>query len=145
MPHLTYTIRPATWQQDEQALRQIRQQVFIEEQNVPTELEWDGEDETAFHLLAEDNRGKPIATARMLADGHIGRVAVLASWREQGIGTALMEQMLVEAANRHLKNIFLDAQVDAISFYEKFGFQAEGKTFLDAGILHRHMVRKTYT
>ncbi len=145
MPHPTYTIRPATWQQDERALRQIRQQVFIEEQNVPTELEWDGEDETAFHLLAEDSEGNPIGTARILPDGHIGRVAVLASWREQGIGTALMEHMLAEAENRHFKNIFLDAQVDAISFYEKLGFQAEGKTFLDAGILHRHMVRKTYT
>lgn len=145
MPHSTYTIRPATWQQDEQALRLIRQQVFIEEQNVPTELEWDGEDESAFHLLAEDRTGQPVATARMLADGHIGRVAVIAPWRRHGIGTALMQQMIVEAKNREFKKIFLDAQIEAISFYQQLGFQAEGKTFLDAGILHRHMTLALYT
>lgn len=139
-----FTIRPATWQQDEQALRQIREQVFIAEQNVPTELEWDGEDETAFHLLAEDSEGNPIGTARLLPDGHIGRVAVLIPWRGHGVGTLLMQEMLRQARTEGHSKVFLDAQVAAIEFYCKLGFQTEGKTFLDAGILHRHMVLELY-
>ncbi len=145
MPHPACSIRSATWQQDEQALRQIREQVFIEEQNVPTELEWDGEDETAFHLLAEDSEGNPIGTARMLPDGHIGRVAVLTRWRHCGIGSLLMQEMMRQAREKGHRKVFLDAQVAAIEFYRKLGFQTEGKTFLDAGILHRHMVLELYT
>ena len=145
MPQQTFTIRPATWQQDKQALSQIREQVFIREQNVPTELEWDGEDETALHLLAEDGDGNPIGTARMLQDGHIGRVAVLSPWRGRGVGSALMKQVLKTATHEHHRKVFLDAQIDAIGFYQKLGFNAEGITFMDAGIPHRHMVRKMYT
>lgn len=145
MPQPSFAIRPASWQQEGEALRKIREQVFIREQNVPTELEWDGEDETAFHLLAEDTDGNPIGTARMLPDGHVGRVAVVASWRGSGVGMALMRQMLKVAETKQYTKVFLDAQVEAIGFYQKLGFEAEGKTFLDAGILHRHMVRKTYT
>jgi predicted GNAT family N-acyltransferase len=141
----SFTIRTASWEQDNAALRLIREQVFMQEQNVPEELEWDGEDESAFHLLAEDDQGNPIGTARMLADGHIGRVAVVAPWRGRGVGTALMRQMLETARERNYREIFLDAQVDAIDFYRKLGFECEGKTFLDAGIPHRHMVRDMYT
>jgi predicted GNAT family N-acyltransferase len=140
-----FTIRPTSWQQDSEALRLIREQVFMQEQHVPEELEWDGEDEEALHLLAEDDQGNPIGTARMLSDGHIGRVAVLAPWRGRGVGTALMRQMLETARERNYREIFLDAQVDAIDFYHKLGFETEGEPFLDAGILHRHMVRDMYT
>jgi predicted GNAT family N-acyltransferase len=143
--HPTFTIRPTSWQQDEPALRLIREQVFIQEQNVPTELEWDGEDETAFHLLAEDEEGNPTGTARMLPDGHIGRVAVVKSWRGRGVGTALMQRMLKAAEAWNYTVVFLDAQVDAIDFYRKLGFESKGKTFMDAGIPHRHMVLNRYT
>lgn len=147
MPNTTnsFTIRPASWLQDNAALRLIREQVFIQEQNVPREMEWDGEDKAAFHLLAEDDHGNPIGTARMLADGHIGRVAVVAPWRGRKVGTALMQEMLKTAELRNYRNVFLDAQVDAIDFYCKLGFEAGGKTFMDAGIPHRHMVLKMYT
>ncbi len=141
----TFTIRPASWQQDEIALRQIREQVFIQEQNVPTELEWDGRDEAAFHLLAEDADGNPIGTARMLPDCHIGRVAVLLTWRRRGVGTGLILRLLQQASENGQHEVFLDAQLDAIDFYRRLGFEEEGKTFLDAGILHRHMRRTIYT
>lgn len=139
------TIRPASWQQDNAALRLIRKQVFMQEQNVPDELEWDGEDDDAFHLLAEDNEGNPIGTARMLSDGHIGRVAILAPWRGHGVGTALMQRLLQQARDDGHRTVFLDAQLDAIDFYRRLGFKEEGKTFLDAGILHRHMLLSIYT
>lgn len=141
----SFTIRPASWQQDSAALRTIREQVFMREQNVPEELEWDGEDEAAFHLLAEDERGNPIGTARMLPDGHIGRVAVLLTWRRRGVGTNLILRLLQQARDNGQHEVFLDAQLDAIDFYRRLGFIEEGKTFLDAGILHRHMRHTIYT
>lgn len=120
----------------------IREQVFIREQHVPVELEWDGEDESAMHLLAEDAAGQAIGTARLLPDGHIGRVAVLAAWRGRGVGNALMRRMLQLAKNNGHREVFLDAQVDAIDFYLGLGFAVEGEVFMDAGIPHRHMQRR---
>lgn len=134
-----YTIRPASWQEDREALMAIRECVFMREQSVPAELEWDGEDETALHLLATDNSDRPLGTARMLADGHIGRVAVLSRCRHQGIGRALMLRLLQEARRQGHRRVFLDAQVGALGFYERLGFVAEGDIFMDAGIPHRHM------
>lgn len=138
-PVASYSVRTASWEQDCDRLRPIREEVFILEQNVPVELEWDGEDEDALHLLAESQAGECIGTARMLADGHIGRVAVLKPWRGRGVGSELMRSMLEAARKRGLKIAFLDAQVNAIGFYEQFGFHAEGEIFMDAGIPHRHM------
>lgn len=138
-PTIHYTVRLASWQQDNAVLYHLRRTVFIEEQHVPDELEWDGLDEEALHLLAEDAQGNAIATARMLPDGHIGRVAVLQPWRGHGVGKALMA-FLLELARRHgYRRVFLDAQVEAIDFYRRVGFEAEGAVFMDAGIPHRHM------
>ena len=142
-PHSTqspqFTIRQASWQEDHTALCMVRRAVFIEEQHVPEELEWDGLDEEALHLLAEDSQGQAIATARMLGDGHIGRVAVLKPWRGRGVGKALMQQLLLLAHQRGHHHVHLDAQVDAVDFYRQQGFEAEGGIFMDAGIPHRHM------
>lgn len=135
----TFTIREASWQADNSTLRALRESVFMQEQGVPVELEWDGRDENATHLLAEDELGNPIATARMLADGHIGRVAVLKPWRRRGVGTALMRFCLTLARQQGLSHVHLDAQMDALPFYTRLGFIAEGEVFMDAGIPHRHM------
>lgn len=134
-----FTIHQATWQQDNAAVSRIRRTVFIEEQRVPEALEWDGLDEEAVHLLAEDEHGEAIATARMLPDGHIGRVAVLKPWRGRGVGKAMMAFLLGLARKQGHRSVFLDAQVDAIDFYRQLGFHAEGEIFMDAGIPHRHM------
>lgn len=138
-PIAPFIIRQASWQQDHAALCELRRLVFIKEQGVPEALEWDGLDQEALHLLAEDARGKAIATARMLADGHIGRVAVLKPWRGMGVGRKLMQQLLILADQRGYSRLFLDAQIDAIGFYRKLGFTATGEIFMDAGIPHRHM------
>jgi predicted GNAT family N-acyltransferase len=110
-------------------------------QNVPEELEWDGEDDKAIHLLASDEQGGPIGCARILHDGHIGRMAVLQPWRGRGVGTALLKEALQVVKGLDHDAAFLDAQCDAIPFYQRLGFQAEGDKFLDAGIPHRHMYR----
>lgn len=134
-----FLIEQTRWQDNEAALRMIRETVFMREQQVPEELEWDGLDESALHLLARDHRGNPIATARMLEDGHIGRVAVLSPWRGRGIGSALMQRLLQIASGRGWHTVHLDAQAEAVPFYQRLGFTAYGELFMDAGIAHRHM------
>jgi predicted GNAT family N-acyltransferase len=121
----------------------VRRAVFIEEQQVPEELEWDGLDAGAFHLIARDGEGRPVGGARMLPDGHIGRMAVLKPWRGHQVGTALLRRALEEAARRGFAKVYLDAQVHAIGFYERLGFVTQGEEFMDAGIPHRRMVRQT--
>ena len=121
------------------SIRSIREQVFLTEQNVPAELEWDDKDAAALHLLVYSPEGKPVATARMLADGQIGRVAVLPAWRRRGIASALLTRCIAMGREQGLKEVWLAAQANAVPLYEKLGFIAEGDEFLDAGIPHRRM------
>lgn len=119
----------------------IRRRVFIEEQNVPEELELDDLDATAVHLLATRD-GRPIGTVRLLIDGDIakiGRVAMLAEERGTGAGAALMRAALDELRARGVRTAKLGAQTYAIGFYEKLGFTAHGPEYDDAGIPHRDM------
>ena len=138
----TFTLRFASWQNDGHLLRNIRETVFIEEQQVPVELEWDGLDRKCLHVLALDTCGRPIGTARFLPDGHIGRMAVLKEWRGKGVGSAMLSRLLAEAKKRSIYQVVLNAQTTAADFYKKFGFQLEGKEFIDAGIPHVKMVLK---
>ncbi|HEY0635460.1 MAG TPA: GNAT family N-acetyltransferase [Gammaproteobacteria bacterium] len=134
-----FTITVATWRNHQRELRFVREQVFMNEQQVPEELEWDGLDSHAVHLLACDRSGNPIGTVRMLGDGHVGRMAVLAPWRGRGVGTALLKTIIATAENVGMAKLDLDAQLHAIGFYKRHGFIAEGDEFMDAGIPHRHM------
>lgn len=133
-------VRVADWQKDHAALRRIREAVFIAEQAVPPELEWDADDATAVHFLALEGE-YPIGTARLLPDGHIGRVAVLKDWRGLKVGDKLLRAVIAEAEKRGLQQQMLSAQVQASSFYERFGFAVVSGEFLDAGIPHVDMVR----
>jgi predicted GNAT family N-acyltransferase len=133
-------IRLADWKKDQVALRRIREAVFIAEQAVPAELEWDADDASAVHFLAFEGE-YPMGTARLLPDGHIGRVAVLKDWRGLKVGDKLLRAVIEEAEKRGLKQQMLSAQVHASSFYERFGFSVVSGEFLDAGIPHVDMVR----
>jgi predicted GNAT family N-acyltransferase len=133
-------IRLADWKKDHAALRRIREAVFIAEQAVPPELEWDADDATAVHFLALEGE-YPMGTARLLPDGHIGRVAVLKDWRGLKVGDKLLRAVIEEAEKRGLKQQMLSAQVHAHAFYERFGFEVVSGEFLDAGIPHVDMVR----
>ncbi|SCY34942.1 Predicted N-acyltransferase, GNAT family [Nitrosospira sp. Nl5] len=135
----SYTIRTASWQDDHLALRMVREAVFICEQHVPVELEWDECDARALHLLAIDLVDNPIATARLLPEGVIGRMAVLKEWRGRDVGGALLLRLLEEARKRQIHQITLSAQLHAVPFYAKFGFQITGEEFMDAGIPHVRM------
>ena len=111
----------------------------MQEQGVPEALEWDEWDAAARHFLAEDAQGHPIGTARLLPDGHIGRMAVLEFWRRRGIGTAMMHHVLAAARETGFGRVELAAQTHALKFYARFGFVAHGDEFMDAGIPHRTM------
>jgi predicted GNAT family N-acyltransferase len=135
---MTIDVRSANWQHDQITLSEIRRRVFIEEQNVPKDLEWDGADDDAQHWLALLD-GEPVGTARMLRNGHIGRMAVLSRARQHGIGSQILREILTAATQQGLREVYLHAQTQALAFYARFDFVAEGPEFLDAGIPHRTM------
>lgn len=116
----------------------IRETVFVQEQGVPAELEYDGLDARAMHVLAcVDDR--PVGTGRILSDGHIGRIAVLNTHRGQGIGAEIVQALTEQAAAAGHQRVYLGAQLHATGFYERLGFAPYGETFMDACIAHIHM------
>jgi predicted GNAT family N-acyltransferase len=136
-----FTIRVVDWASEEKKLRAVRAAVFVVEQNIPEELEWDTFDAVSVHALAEDREGVPIGCGRLLPDGHIGRVAVLSDWRGQGVGAALLVRLIDLAKARGDKRVLLNSQVQAMPFYSRYGFAPTGEAFLEAGIPHQTMVR----
>jgi glucose-6-phosphate 1-epimerase len=127
-----------SWGEAQVELAAIRRAVFIDEQRVPEELEWDGEDAQALHVLVTEG-DRPIACARMLADGHIGRMAVLAEHRGKGAGRLMLKTLLMEAERLRRGRVFLNAQTQAAAFYAKYGFNRVGGEFPDATIPHVRM------
>lgn len=140
--HEKLRVKLVDWLEAEPAIRAIREAVFIREQAVPLELEWDGLDPLCAHVLAWNDLGDAIGTARMQAKGTIGRMAVLKDWRGRGTGRALLQTLLDLAARQGLSRVTLSAQTHALGFYERAGFHIIGEPFMDAGILHRMMVRE---
>ena len=136
----SFSVRAVSWKDEASVLSAIRTKVFVDEQNVPVELELDGQDETAEHFLAELDDGTPVGTARLLASGQIGRLAVLLPYRRFGIGNALMLEATAAAKERGDPEIFLHAQIQATKVYERIGFVRRGPEFDDAGIPHVEMV-----
>jgi len=136
-----FTITLAQWPEDEPSIRSIRETVFVDEQHVSAELEWDGLDAACVQVLARNRTGEPVGTARMMDDGRIGRMAVLPAWRGRGIGRAMLETLMDVARGRGLRRVHLASQTQALGFYAASGFVAEGDVFLEANIPHRHMSR----
>ena len=136
---MDYIINITDWASSKEDLSQIRRKVFIEEQQVPEELEWDEYDDSAIHILATDNKNQAVATARMQADGHIGRMAVRNEHRHHGIGTAMLITLIDLARAKKMTSLYLHAQITAIPFYEQQGFITISDEFMDAGIPHKTM------
>lgn len=134
-----FRVEPADYQTDYQDLRSVREPVFVVEQKVPIELEWDALDPVSQHVIARDTENRPIGTGRLTPQGKIGRLAVVKEWRGRGVGEAMLVALIDMARAQRWPEVELYAQVDAIGFYEKYGFVAYGDEFLDAGIRHRAM------
>ncbi|HEX7217996.1 MAG TPA: GNAT family N-acetyltransferase [Burkholderiales bacterium] len=129
------------WERARGQAAPIRFAVFVEEQGVPFEIELDEYDPVSLHALAFVGK-KAVGTGRLLPDGHIGRMAVLASHRNKGIGAALLKKLMDAAKQRGDAEIGLSAQVQAVPFYRAHGFEPEGDEYMEAGIRHQAM-RKT--
>ncbi len=143
MPH-PFTVSLVSWHDGEPLLRATREAVFMREQHMPADLEWDGLDEACRHALAVSAQGSAIGCGRIVPPSgrepaRIGRLAVLQEWRGRMVGTALLEALLDYASSKHYPEVVVHAQVQAEPFYRRFGFTPEGEEFLDAGIPHVRM------
>ena len=129
------------WDEAELLVMPVRTEVFVVEQGVPAEIERDAFDAVCRHAIARDAGGRVVATGRLLPDGHIGRMAVRRAARGAGVGGAVLQALIAEAARRGLREVALDAQTHALDFYLRHGFEAVGEVFMEAGIPHRAMRR----
>jgi predicted GNAT family N-acyltransferase len=137
-----FVVRPVNWLASRDMLHAVRRAVFIEEQNVPEDLEWDDADERAYHVLAVSRDATPIGTGRLKLDCSIGRMAVVKDWRGRGVGTAILDALLGLAEKEGCTVVRLHAQTHALQFYARRGFTALGGEFEEAGIAHRVMELK---
>jgi len=128
-----------SWTELQTQLVEIRTQVFIEEQHVPIEIEWDDEDQDAIHLLVIDHQQRPIACARILKKGRVGRMAVLKGYRGAGLGHALLNKAIEICRRLHMPKISISSQTHAIKFYETAGFVVTSEAYIDANIWHKDM------
>ncbi|WP_425276341.1 GNAT family N-acetyltransferase [Streptomyces carpinensis] len=150
----SYTTRVAEDPADREACFAVRKEVFVVEQGVPQEIEYDSYDAVALHVLAVRDDGTPLGTGRLLhgeaaaaktggdpAVGSLGRLAVTEKARGLGVGAALVRAIEDAARERGLAAVDLHAQTHALGFYERLGYEAYGPEFPDAGIPHRAMRR----
>ena len=119
-------------------IKRIRNQVFTKEQGIDLKIDFDGQDPDTVHVLVI-YEGEFVGTGRMLADGHIGRLAVLKAYRRRGLGAKAVLALVTEAQNTGLNRVFLGAQKQAVGFYEKLGFIVYGEPYIEANIEHIHM------
>jgi predicted GNAT family N-acyltransferase len=129
----------ADWASDQAAICSVRRQVFVEEQGIPENLEWDGQDADCRHVLALAEPAEVIATGRLQPDGRIGRMAVLCEWRGRGVGSALLERLQRCALESGLRRVYVHARLEVAGFYNLAGFRAVGEPFATAAIPHIEM------
>jgi len=135
-PSPGFRVRLVDWRDAATTLSAIRTTVFVGEQGVPPEIEIDGRDPGCAHVLAESETGEAVGTGRLMPDGRIGRMAVLAAWRGRGVGAAMLGALVAEARRRGFRETYLHAQAHAKAFYARHGFVVEGEEYLEAGIPH---------
>ena len=134
-----FIVRPARWNEDEDAIARVRRAVFIEEQGVPEALEWESADADCAWFVAAEPAGEVVGIGRLTPSGRIGRMAVMPCWRGRGVGGALLAQVIQAARERGQTSVELSAQTRAMAFYLRHGFSVLGDEYMDAGIPHRAM------
>lgn len=136
-----FRVEPADYTVDFADLRAVREPVFVLEQRVPIDEEWDELDPRCRHVIARDAHDRPIGTGRLTPERKIGRMAVLAEWRGKGVGGAILEALMDEARALGWPEVTLNSQTHALPFYAAYGFEPFGEEFMEAGIPHRKMRR----
>ncbi len=127
------------WERDAADVKAVRRAVFVEEQQISEQLEWDGKDAQCEHVLVRASDGRAIATGRLQGDGRIGRMAVLKAWRGRGVGGAILTALVDRARALGYPRVYVSAQQHAVPFYEAHAFASEGPVYEEAGIPHRRM------
>lgn len=127
-----------------EAIREVRNMVFIKEQHIDPEIEFDGLDDVAVHALVLFD-GKAVGTGRILDDGHIGRIAIIKEFRAKGLGSKIVLSLIDEAIEKSYERVYLGSQKHAIDFYTKLGFQPYGEEFIEADIPHLSMEKYVNT
>lgn len=139
-----YKWQISSWSQLEEGASAVRNAVFVKEQLVPSELEYDEHDLAAVHVVVTTQDGKPVATARLVKKEKgvsvLGRMSVLMAHRGEGLGRLMLGELMRFARRRHDVLVMLHAQSHAVAFYKKMGFKVEGDPFLEANISHVKMV-----
>lgn len=135
----SYSTRSASWSHDSEAIMQVRHEVFVLGQNVPSEIESDDFDTTSWYVLAVSRDNQAIGCARLQPNGKLTRIAVLPSWRRRGIARQMLQDILDIAAQQDLNSLYLHAQLSAVDLYTEFGFVKTGQSFEEAGISHIKM------
>lgn len=135
----SFYLEPANYQVDFQDIQYVRNAVFVVEQQISPEIEFDELDPLCQHVIARDSQSRPIGTGRLTEAGQIGRMAVLHDWRGQGVGRSLLLTLIEKARRLGLAQVTAHAQSAALGFYQKFGFIQEGVAFMVAGIPHQAM------
>lgn len=133
------SLRICNWSEAEALVMPLRLTVFVDEQGVPAEIERDEFDPVSRHAVLADDRGRVLATGRLLPDGHIGRMAVAAGCRKAGLGSRVLVALMDEARKQGLPEVMLNAQATALEFYARHGFAEQGPRFMEAGIEHQAM------
>ena len=136
---MSFHLTLGDWSRQKSDAQEVRHEVFVLEQNVAIELEWDEMDAQCLHAVVYDDVGQVLATARLLPDGHIGRMAVRKTARGQGIGGIMLQALMDEAHKRGERSVLLNAQTHAEPFYRRFGFVRDSEEFMEAGIAHIRM------
>ena len=138
-------VRVGTWDTVGREAGAIRQEVFVQEQHIPADMEWDAADAECLHAVAFNRLGMPLATGRLLEHvpgvAKIGRMAVRRSMRGSQVGRAVLDALMAAARSRGDREVVLHAQRSAAGFYERAGFHQRGPRFEEAGIEHIEMVR----
>ncbi|MFC5499890.1 YbgC/FadM family acyl-CoA thioesterase [Caenimonas terrae] len=138
-------VRTGAWAQLGADATRIRTEVFVQEQRIPKDLEWDEADATALHAVAYNRLGQAVGTGRLLpseaGSARIGRMAVHRVLRGCRLGEQLLETLMAAARARGDREVLLHAQRSAQSFYARLGFQPRGEVFEEAGIAHVEMTR----
>ena len=139
-----FDIAIVKWSEKKAEITSVRRAVFVEEQNVPESIDFDGSDTYFVHVLATDKNGLPVGTARINSEGRIGRMAVLKNFRQRGIGRKMIQALMDYGRKNSITDFHLSSQVTAVGFYKKMGFEPAGKEFLEAGIIHINMKLKKH-
>ena len=137
---MSYSVSRVKWEQAAPLLKNIREKVFICEWRIPKRIEFDKNDQSAFHMLiCDDVTQEPIATGRILLSGEISRIAVLMPFRQQNIDKIVLRGLFRIAKELELSEVFIHSPLDTVEYFVKHHFSTVGTVFMEAGMPRQRM------